>query len=72
MKVYKIELQIIDFDEVGEEDIQIYLENAHYPNDCIAPLVRKIDSREYAWSGDEDPLNKSSTAAKTFTNLFNT
>ena len=40
MKVYKIEMMIIDFDDVGEEDIKTIIEDAHYPNHCIAPQIK--------------------------------
>jgi hypothetical protein len=39
MKAYKVEILIIDFDEVGLDDIKGIIENSNYPNDCIKPNV---------------------------------
>jgi hypothetical protein len=57
MKVYKVELMVIDFDGVGE-DIPVYIEQARYPNRCITPTVVSIDSREIGDWHDDHPLNK--------------
>jgi hypothetical protein len=57
MKVYKIELMVIDFDEVGE-DIPVCIEEARYPNHCITPKVVSINSREIGEWHDDHPLNK--------------
>jgi hypothetical protein len=68
MKVYKIELMVIDFDEVGEE-IKDIIENQKYPNYCIAPSVASMESREIEWS-DEHPINKGKTWKDEFKKLF--
>ena len=40
LKVYKVELFIADFDELGAKEIaSTGLENQFYPNDCISPMV---------------------------------
>ena len=69
MKVYKLTIQIIDFDEIGSEEIKDVLENANYPNDCISPKVIEIDEREIEWT-DDHPLNRKDTANKEFKRLF--
>jgi hypothetical protein len=67
--VYKIELMIVDFDRIGEDEIRLVLEEAHYPNRCISPNVVSIESREVDWT-DEHPLNKRSTWKAFFAGLF--
>jgi hypothetical protein len=70
MKAYEITLRIIDFDELGPAEIKSVLENARYPNHCIAPQV--IDHREAdigEWT-DDHPLNKQSTADAEWSRLF--
>jgi hypothetical protein len=70
MKVFKITLSIIDFDEVGEEGIKDVLEGSSYPNDCIDPKVEKIESRDIGGWYDDHPLNCTSTAATELERLF--
>ena len=57
MKVYKVELLIIDHDALGPEEVRVVLENANYPNDCIRPQIASIEDREIEWT-DEHPLNQ--------------
>lgn len=45
MKIYKIELSVVDYGEVGREVIQDALENANYLNDCITPSVLSIEEQ---------------------------
>jgi hypothetical protein len=62
MKVYRVELMVIDFDGLGEQGIVEVIENARYPNRCISPDVKAIDGREIgAWS-DDHPINIDSDA----------
>jgi len=70
MKVYKVTLQIIDFDQLGEEDIKMQIENVRYPNDCLSPKVRHIEVRDIGKWHDNNPLNNRATAAKEFERLF--
>lgn len=70
MKVYKLEVCVIDFDDVGAEDIQNILENTRYPNRCISPAVKKIESRDIGEWYDEHPLNKHETAEGEYKRLF--
>ena len=55
MRVYKVELMVIDFDGVGDEIASI-LEDTKYPNHCISPKVTAMPWREVDWS-DDHPLN---------------
>lgn len=72
MKVYKVELLIIDFDEIGEESIKETIENQKYPNYCISPSVMNICCEDVGEWDDDHPLNKSSTSKDYYNNLFNT
>lgn len=72
MKAYKVELLIIDFDEMGEESIKETIENQKYPNYCISPSVMYIHGKDIGEWDDNHLLNKSSTSEKYYNNLFNT
>lgn len=61
MKAYKLEVLIIDFDNVGKEGIIDELQNANYPNDCIAPDVLTVKEADIGEWHDDHPLNKRST-----------
>jgi hypothetical protein len=69
MKAYKLEVLILDFDDIGPDEVISTLENQSFPNDCIWPSVMAITSREIEWS-DDHPLNKPETAVMTFQELF--
>lgn len=69
MKVYKVELMILDYDNLGEKNIIEVIENTHYPNNCITPIVHGVGSREIEWD-DDHPLNNAETHEKTFRDLF--
>ena len=71
MKAYKVELLIVDFDEVGPEFITVHIENAHYPNRCMAPHVMRIRGQEIGEWTDEHPLNKYTTMHQAYNELFN-
>lgn len=57
MKVYKIEVMIVDMDDIGGEDIRDVIENTRYPNRCIAPEVKAIESRDIGDWHDDHPMN---------------
>jgi len=68
-KVHKVELLIINTDNVTEESIITVIENARYPNHCISPSVKHIETREVDWD-DDHPLNKSETCEEAYRKLF--
>lgn len=70
MKVYKVELMIIDFDEVGQDEIKMVIENQKYPNRCISPDVMRIDERDIGKWDDENPLNYDDKKDAEFQRLF--
>lgn len=70
MKAYKVEVLIIDFDEVGMPGIAQVLENGNYPNRCISPMVMSTQMRDIGEWTDEHPLNKRSTKLAAYQELF--
>ena len=70
MKVYKVELMIIDFDRCGPEEIQTVIENAHYPNRCINPQIKSIVEKDIGEWSDDNPLNNRNTCDAEYKRLF--
>jgi hypothetical protein len=68
-KVYRVELLIVDHDSIGIEGIKSAIENARYPNRCIAPAVMMHESQDVEWS-DEHPLNNYSTMLAEYLRMF--
>jgi len=57
MKVYKVELLIIDHDDIGPQAVKDELEVSVYSNHCIHPQVMDIKTKTVKWS-DNHPLNQ--------------
>lgn len=72
MKVYKVELMVIDFDEIGEQEIRDVLEHTKYPNRCIHPEVKGIESRDIGEWNDDHPMNQVATCDAEYQRLFST
>jgi hypothetical protein len=72
MRVYRIELMILDFDEIGEEEIKRVLEDTRYPNRCISPEVMEIESHDIGEWNDQNPLNYKSKSKEAFNLIFKT
>jgi len=70
MKAYKVEILVIDFDEVGGEEIKEVLENTRYPNHCIDPHVMSIVEKDIGEWDDEHPFNLSHTMHEEYARLF--
>lgn len=71
MNVFRVELIIINHDGLSEQDLINELENANYPNDCISPQVRKIESKDIGEWDDNHPLNQHATQEAFLKELFN-
>ena len=71
MKAYRVELMIIDVNEVGDR-IKYFIEHADYSNDCIQPLVVNIESQDIGEWIDDHPLNKKITHQDEYQRLFET
>ncbi len=70
MKVYKIEVMIIDHDGLGPEGIRSAIQNARYANHCISPKVVGVEERDIGEWNDDHPLNKTATTLDEFRRLF--
>jgi hypothetical protein len=69
MQVHKITLYVVDFDNVGAEDVKGVLEDTRYPNRCISPKVLSVESCAIEWH-DEHPLNFVYSAEDEIERLF--
>ena len=67
MKAYKVELLVLDHNDMGEEQIEFLLENVKY----LYPSVMSIESREIGEFYDDHPLNKMDTYKQAYKELFN-
>lgn len=70
MKAYKVELLIIDHDEMGGDGIKDVIENVKYPNYCIAPEVKQINCVDIGEWNDDHPLNSYATSDDEYKRLF--
>ena len=70
MKAYKVELLIIDFDEIGEKEIRYQIENTRYSNDCISPQIKSVKGTDIGEFHDNHPLNLKSTCDEEYNRLF--
>ncbi len=57
MRAFKIELLILDFDDIGADEIESVLEQTRYPNRSIKPDVMLIQSADIGEWHDDHPLN---------------
>jgi hypothetical protein len=69
MKVHKITLLVVDFDQLGSKEITAVLENENYPNHCMYPSVLNVETKDVEWS-DSHPLNNSRTKRAAAEELF--
>ena len=70
MKVHYLHVIVIDHDHLGADEVERVLEDANYPNDCIAPSVIKSQSVEISDWDDDNLLNHSDTQAAEIDRLF--
>ena len=70
MKVYKVELMVVDFDGIGGDGVKDELENARYGNRCIRPEVKGIQERDIGEWDDDHPLNQMDTSDAEYRRLF--
>jgi hypothetical protein len=67
MKAYKVELLIIDMENVGESEIVELLESTKY----IYPQIKDVKSVDIGEWSDNHPLNKQDTCKEEYKKLFN-
>ena len=70
MKAYRLEVFVIDFDDIGIDAIRFELENARFGNRCIEPEVKGVEERDIGEWGDDHPLNMIETADEEYERLF--
>jgi hypothetical protein len=70
VKVFKLEVMVIDHDRLGLDGVIHVLENAHYPNRCISPEIMGSSMREIDWADGENPLNYTATRDQAYEELF--
>lgn len=58
MKAHIITLTIIDFDDLGADEVSSVLENANYPNDCVHPHVQSVETFDIGEWDDDHTLNQ--------------
>lgn len=68
-RVHRVELLIIDFDNLGASEITTVIECQKYPNRCISPEVKGITTKEIEWT-DDHPLNNRNTSDVAYKQLF--
>lgn len=71
MKAYKLEILIVDHDEVGIDEIVEIIESARYPNRCIHPHVMASQEADIGEWTDEHPLNALATMEDEYRRIFN-
>ena len=67
MDVYKIEVIVIDHDELGPEEIKKAIEDTKYPNWCISPIVLSTTCKTI----DDEELDSNSITVEKSNELFN-
>lgn len=70
MKAYKLEVLVIDTDELGGPGILQLIECTKYPNWCMEPKVMDIKERDIGEWTDSHPLNQYETRRKEYKRLF--
>ena len=56
MKIHKILLVVVDYDDLGAAECAATIERQSYPNNSIYPRVVATDTREVEWT-DDHPVN---------------
>jgi len=70
MKAYKIEIMVVDLDEIGEEKIKSLIEHTRYTGRCMRPEVMKIETRDIGEWHDDHPLNLKNATKAEYERLF--
>lgn len=66
MKAYKLEILVIDHEDIGEEEIKELIQNTRYIN----PIIKNVDSADIGEWSDDHPLNKRESADEEYERLF--
>lgn len=66
MKVYKIEVLVIDFEDVGPDEVKSVIENSKYINASVMSTTERDIGVWY----DDHPLNKHGMQASAYHDIF--
>lgn len=69
VKVHRVVMVVVDNDDIGAEGVAEVLEATKYPNRCISPRVREVQTRTVDWH-DAHPLNLRESSDEAFRALF--
>lgn len=58
MKVHILTVVVIDFDDLGAEEVHQVLRHTKYPNHCISPDVVESETADIGEWSDDHPLNR--------------
>lgn len=70
MNAHKVEILIIDLENIGSKNIKYLLEQANFPNDCLSCLVKSIETAAIGEWHDDHPLNKKATSEAEYARIF--
>lgn len=70
MKAYKVEILIIDHDQLGPDEIPTVIENQKFPNWCIHPNVMSVEEADIGEWHDDHPMNKTDSITSEYERLF--
>jgi len=70
MKAYRLEILIIDLDEIGRDSVIEEFKRARYANDRISPQIKSIEEKDIGEWSDDHPLNKRKTCDEEYRRLF--
>jgi hypothetical protein len=65
MKAYKVEVLVLGFEDMPEDDIVYFIENTRH----LYPKIMSIQSKEIGEWNDDHPLNKTDTIKQTYEEL---
>ena len=70
MKAYKVEILIIDFDGMSQDEVESVIENTKYPNRCVSPNVMSIEEADIGEWHDDHPLNQCDKMKDEYAKIF--
>lgn len=70
MKAYKVEILVIDHDELGADGIEQELENTKFANHCMHPKVMDVEEADLGEWEDSHPLNQRDGQREEYERLF--
>ncbi|MAG67089.1 MAG: hypothetical protein CMK74_14665 [Pseudomonadales bacterium] len=57
MKVHRVTVLVLDFDELGADGVKAEMEAVRYPNRCMSPEVKHVETIDIGEWKDDHPLN---------------